>query len=282
MDVINWYLTVNGFLWFKFTLHQRLFNNWYRFVFSDVTIHDEFNNQKNLHASGSLDRLLLGLINQPCQRRDEFITSELTNHLFQTPSFKFGMDLAAINIQRGRDHGIRTYAEWRSTCGLTQVRTWVDFQRVTSSSVARKFRKLYSSVKDIDLFSAGLAEKPVRGGLIGPTFACIIAQQFSNLRKGDRFWFENENQENSFTPLQLKQIKRVTLSQILCYTTDHIQTIQPFVFLAPDELKNKRLMCDDHGFHQLNFHAWADIFPEHKIKLATENREAYLTQNPGK
>ncbi|XP_043280345.1 peroxidase-like isoform X2 [Venturia canescens] len=247
-------------------------------IFNNVTIHEEFSNQQNLHAPGSLDRLLLGLVNQPCQRRDEFITSELTNHLFQTPSFKFGMDLAAINIQRGRDHGIRTYAEWRSICGLTLIRHWIDFQRVTSASIARKFRKLYDSVEDIDLFSAGLAEKPVRGGLVGPTFACIIAQQFSNLRRGDRFWFENENQENSFTPLQLKQIKRVTLSQILCYTTDDVQTIQPFVFLAPDRLKNKRLSCDNNNFHQLNFHAWADIFPEHQIKHLTGNHQIY----PGK
>jgi hypothetical protein len=34
------------------------------------------------------------------------------------------------------------------------------------------------------LFPGAMAERPVSGGLVGPTFACILAQQFSNLRKG--------------------------------------------------------------------------------------------------
>ncbi|XP_012535738.1 uncharacterized protein LOC105836333 isoform X3 [Monomorium pharaonis] len=234
------------------------FDSDHRPIFNNVSIHDEFSNPVNLDAAGSVDRLLLGLVNQPCQKRDEFISDEMTNHLFQTPGFAFGMDLASINIQRGRDHGLSPYVRWREPCGLSPIKTFEDLDRVMSLSVSRKFKSLYSSVEDIDLFSAGLAEKSVIGGLVGPTFACIIAQQFSNLRRGDRFWYENPDSESSFTVGQLQQIRQITLAQVLCRTMDGIQTIQPFVFLATDTLKNQRLSCDDSAIGHLDLELWAE------------------------
>jgi len=53
----------------------------------------------NIHNFGEVDRLILGMSSQRSQRRDEFITTQLTNHLFRTQWHK-GLDLAAINIQR--------------------------------------------------------------------------------------------------------------------------------------------------------------------------------------
>ena len=50
-----------------------------------------------------------------------------------------------------------------------------------------RLRRVYDHVDDIDLFTGGLSERPVTGGVVGPTFACIIGQQFLNLRKGDRW-----------------------------------------------------------------------------------------------
>lgn len=53
---------------------------------------------------------------------------------------------------------------------------------------------------DVDLWSGGVAENPLPGSMVGPTFACIIATQMSLLRRGDRFWYELPNQPSSFTP----------------------------------------------------------------------------------
>ena len=124
------------------------------------------------------------------------------------------MDLAAINIQRGRDHGLPTYVSWREPCGLSRIETWKDLEVVVGPKSLERIRNAYQNLEDIDLFVGGISERPVSGGLVGPVFACIIAQQFSNLRKGDRFWYENSGFESSFTAAQLSAIKSVTLSQV--------------------------------------------------------------------
>ena len=52
---------------------------------------------------------------------------------------------------------------------------------------------------DIDLFTGGLTEAPLEGSPIVPTFSCIIATQFANLKQGDRFWYEGSNPITGFT-----------------------------------------------------------------------------------
>ncbi|XP_075973144.1 salivary peroxidase/catechol oxidase-like [Anticarsia gemmatalis] len=235
------------------------FDRFHRPMSNNVSLHNELTNPTNIWSIGAVDRLLLGMLNQPIQKRDEFITEELTNHLFQTPQFDFGMDLAAINIQRGRDHGVPPYTAWREPCGLSAIEEFEDLFRVMPSRAARKMMSLYRHVDDIDLFTAGMAERPVMGGLVGPTFACIIAQQFSSLRKGDRFWYENGGQDSALTPAQLQQIRRISFAQVLCRTLDSIETVQPFVFLSPDNPDNDRISCQNGLLNNFDLSPWIEI-----------------------
>lgn len=58
---------------------------------------------------------------------------------------------------------------------------------------------LFRHPADVDLWSGGVSERPLPGSMLGPTFACLIATQFSHSRRGDRFWYELPNQPSSFT-----------------------------------------------------------------------------------
>ena len=54
-----------------------------------------------------MDMMMLGMIGASTQSRDQFITKQVSRHLFsEHPPHAPGEDLMSLNIQRGRDHGI--------------------------------------------------------------------------------------------------------------------------------------------------------------------------------
>lgn len=136
-----------------------------------------------------VDELIRGLSSTPMETLDQFITGEVTNHLFEDRRIPFsGIDLIALNIQRARDHGIPSYNNYRALCNLKRAATFEDLSREVPDEVIARLKRIYPTVDDIDLFPGGMSERPLQGGLVGPTFACIIAIQFRQLRKCDRFW----------------------------------------------------------------------------------------------
>ena len=96
---------------------------------------------------------------------------------------------ASLNIQRGRDHAIASYDDVRQVCNLNQLpETWDDDLRPPELPQRQwdQFKSLYESPKDIELFPAGMSETSTTGGIVGPTFACIIGRQFKKLKYNDR------------------------------------------------------------------------------------------------
>lgn len=51
---------------------------------------------------------------------------------------------------------------------------------------------------------------------------------------GDKYWYENANQPGSFTLQQLNEIRKSTISKILCDNGDKLNQIQPKAFLLED------------------------------------------------
>ncbi|XP_078600422.1 peroxidase mlt-7-like [Branchiostoma floridae x Branchiostoma japonicum] len=205
----------------------------------------------NLHVGP--DSIVRGLAGTPHEKFDRFVVSGLTKNLFAAPAGSLGLDLAALNIQRGRDHGLPGYNAWRVLCGLPRARSFDDLAtEIPDASTRAKLADLYSHVDDIDLFAAGLAERSVPGGLLGPTFTCLIGRQFRELRKGDRFWFENQGQ---FSQRQLGEVRKVTLARVLCDNTDDTSSMQRHVFELPGP-GNQRVSCT--SIPQMDLSAWRE------------------------
>ncbi|XP_059469359.1 peroxidase-like [Neocloeon triangulifer] len=214
----------------------------------------------SVYRPGRMDELILGMVNQVSQAMDEAVTSEVTTHLFRKPGSPFGRDLASINIARAREHGVPSYTKFREYCGLPVPNTWEEFvQDMTVNVTAIEYSHMFESVHDVDLWSAGICERPLPGGMVGPTFSCIISRSFRQLRRADRFWYENPDHPGAFTPGQLKSIKRMTFARMLCDNSDNIQTVQNFVFLLPDSELNPRLPCQSQVIPRLDLTPWRDL-----------------------
>ncbi|CAM1322530.1 Uncharacterised protein g8147 [Pycnogonum litorale] len=229
----------------------------HRRISNALPLHKELFNPISLHNFGSVDRILLGAIDERCQSADVFVSPQLTNRLFQKPGKFAGLDLVSMNIQRGREHGIPSYNRWREICGLRKIETFRQLRHVTSLRTANRISKLYSDVEDIDLFVGGLAENHLPGAMIGPTFACIIAQQFHNLKKGDRFWYENQGFPSSFTADQLTEIKKTSLARVICDNLDDVLNVQLRV-MKPTGIGNRRVSCRGAQIRNVELRPWKD------------------------
>ena len=86
----------------------------------------------------------------------------MTNHLFQGKA-NYGMDMFAINIQRGRDNGIAPYVRWRRICNLTPVSNWTDLENIMRPTSLKVMRSIYKSVKS-DNYSLAV-HNPIQGSI---------------------------------------------------------------------------------------------------------------------
>jgi len=162
-------------------------------------------------AATGADGLLRHLGADTANAMDARIIDQLRNSLADPPDVQ---DLAAINIQRGRDLGLGTLNETRQALGLAP---YTDFSQITSDQgTVAALRQAYGSVDAIDLWTGGLSESHAAGAMVGPTFQAIIARQFENLRDGDRLWYQNQG----FDPQTLQAIEGTTLSDIIKRDTD--------------------------------------------------------------
>ncbi len=172
-----------------------------------------------------IEPYLRGLASQMAQEVDTHVVDGVRNFLFGPPGAG-GFDLASLNIQRGRDHGLPDYNSVRVALGLPAR---AGFTEITSNTDAQAaLASMYSSVDDIDLWVAGLAEDHMPGAMVGETFWTIIKMQFERLRDSDRFWYQAY-----LPPHLMRMVEKRTLRKIIGTNTEIRGELQKDVFMVP-------------------------------------------------
>lgn len=137
---------------------------------------------------------------------------------------KMLLDLAALNIQRGRDHGLPNYNQCRADYGLPKVRK---FEDITSDpDRVTRLKKAYQNVNAIDLWIGGLCEDPRKGAIVGDLFFAILSDQFTRLRDGDRFWYEVDP---GLSKSEIRKLGKTRLSDVITRNTS-VTKLQKDVF----------------------------------------------------
>jgi hypothetical protein len=187
-------------------------------------LRDVFFSPKAIRDRG-IEPFLRGLAAQPAQSIDPFLVDDVRNFLFGDPG-SGGLDLASLNIQRGRDHGMARYNACREALGLPPRTNLVDIS--SDPEIQVRLALAYDDVEDVDVWVGGLAEDRQDDALVGETFFGILRDQFQRLRDGDRFWYEAY-----LSPDLVAYVEAQTLATIIRRNTT-IGSIQDDVFLATD------------------------------------------------
>jgi peroxidase len=222
----------NEFSTAAFRLHTfinddvEFFGNDGRAVRDEITLAEAFFNPALFRETGA-DTILKYLASTHAQEFDNQIVGSLRNFLFGQPG-QGGLDLASLNIQRGRDHGLADYNAVRVAYGLAPVDSFDDI--TSDAAVQSTLAALYDSVDNIDLWVGVLAEDRVRGAAVGELAQTIVADQFERLRDGDRFWYQR-----IFSGESLRRIENTSLSDIIRRNTS-VSNLQENVFFLHAEV----------------------------------------------
>src|SRR5262249_21843219 len=192
-------------------------------VTEEIPLHEAFTNPAKVFQTG-IGPILKYLASDPSSEVDNTIVDEVRNLLFEVPGGQIGFDLSALNLQRGRDHGLPDYNTLRAAYGLPRV---TNFNDITSDNGLRlKLKQLYGNAANIDAWIGGLYEDHVAGSSTGPLIRAVLTDQFTRVRDGDRFWYENQS---IYLPPGEQAPGSTTLADVIARNTE-ITNLQDNVF----------------------------------------------------
>jgi hypothetical protein len=178
----------------------------------NLALRDGFFAPDRIAVEGGIEPILRGLAGQEAQNLDVRLVDDIRNFLFGPPGAG-GFDLAALNLQRGRDHGLASYNDTREAYGLPRVTAFADI--TTDPDIALRLETAYGAVDDVDLWSGALAEDHLDGALVGEVLHAIMVDQLRRLRDGDRFYYRAH-----LPPEAIDYVESLRLGDLIALNTD--------------------------------------------------------------
>ncbi|XP_050433058.1 peroxidase-like [Adelges cooleyi] len=213
-------------------------------------LNDNYNKVSMVAEGKRFDELITAMAHQRMGKMDRFFPVAITGLLFQSDGL--GQDLESADIGRGRDIGLNTYGQYLKMAGRKYPEHWEDLDGFMEHDMIELLKTKYESIEEVEPFVGGILENSVEGSILGPTFVTVIAEQFSRLQRGDRFYYENGDLVHPFTPEQLQEIRKTSLSMLFCMAGDDIKTMQPDAFRKVSKrnpLKNCNHIIGDFSFN---------------------------------
>ena len=172
---------------------ERLNSNYVRVSEGPLHVRASFSNNLPIVENG-VEPIMYGLFghNGDAKDFDNTFSATVGQKVFVLSGDDGFRNLAALNIQRGRDHGLESYQEYRKLCGIPLAKQvssnpfTVFSNTITNPKILDDLKNIYDSPENhIDLFAAGISESNDGGKLLGRTFGCILNKLFQALRDGD-------------------------------------------------------------------------------------------------
>lgn len=195
------------------------------FAGGHLNLFEQFFNPAMIGEAGSLDAVVRGLAAQQANEIDTRVIDGVRNLLF---GGTVGRDLVAVNLQRGRDHGIPDYNSLRADLGLAPVTSFADI--TSDTALATALEAAYASVDNIDAWIGLFAEDHLAGASMGATAAAMFNDQFGRLRDGDRFFYLNDAE---LAPEELAFLGSLRLSDLIRLNTGATEVQNDVFFAVP-------------------------------------------------
>ncbi|MFY0311289.1 peroxidase family protein [Leisingera sp. D0M16] len=192
-----------------------------------LALRDAFFQPHLVSQQNMIENVLRGAATQTSDAIDTKVVEDVRSFLFGPPGAG-GLDLAALNIQRGRDMGVASYNDLREALGMARAEKFSDI--TSDKALADKLKEAYGDTDLVDAWIGGLAEDPHGDGMLGETFSIVMIDQFTRLRDGDPLWSQGRD---GIPAWEVKDLWDTKLSDVIVRNTD-IKLLQDDVFVAMD------------------------------------------------